>query len=1220
MTSSIPPEQLNRLLTYAPAAIAILDLDGHVLNLTSSFTRIFGYTIDDIPHIDAWWPLAYPDPAYCAERRSRWDQEVAAALHANLPIHNFEGHVTCKDGRTVWVEAHANFSTSELIIMLVDISQRKVAEAEARQARAESEQERKNSAWLKLAMTSAHAGTWEWDLANNRNLWSEEIWQLYGLDEHEGLSCYLTWAETIHPDDRAATEMSVNTAAASGIPFEIEYRVKLKNGAERWLLSRGYPLLGPDGRPVRYLGIIMDTTERKHAEQNLRSSLAELQDSQKLLQSALDSLSSHIAIIDEQGTILSVNQRWRDFARLGCWSHPKHGLGENYLVACDHAADCGDSDARRIATSLRDLLAGRIDSIHHEYNCPDPEGNERWFHMIVNRFSFGTLGMRALVRHTEFTDERRREAEQRRLVRAVEASASTIMITDHHGEIVYVNPAFTKHSGYQREEALGRNPRFLHVHGETVTDFAALWATLLGGGIWTGSFRNRTKYGAVLWEDASLSPIRNERGEIEHIVAVKENVTEKRALLETLEIHRKHLEHLVAERTAQATASAAHTRLILDSCADGMIGTDVAGNITFVNPAASAMLGYRPDELIDRNIHMAIHGQYADGSPYPMSACGVMQASQAGEELRIETDTLWNKQGHAIPVSLATHPMRQDGQQVSGAVLIFRDITDRQRIETEREAAREAALTLARIKSDFLANMSHEIRTPLNGVLGLAQIGYRESHGRGKAQEWFAQILDSGKLLLTVINDILDFSKIEAGKLVVETIPYAPQRVVEDTLAMIADRAAAKGLSFGATFEANLPQTSSGDPVRIAQVLLNFLSNAVKFTSTGSITLSAGREGPSLVFTVADTGIGMSPEQLARLFIPFEQADSSTTRKYGGTGLGLSISQRLAALMGGEVRVESTPGNGSRFALRLPYVVTDAPLADQAPSPNTLPSSVARQRLAGLRILVAEDNEVNQMVIENMLSSEGAAVTLVGNGRLALEAVERSPTGVDIVLMDVQMPEMDGREAAQYIHSRHPALPIIGQTAHALAEEHARCLEAGMIDTLTKPIGHEVLISTILRHHRPHGSTVPTPPAPIEIPAREVPAPVPTSAIIKIDKLLEAHGGRRQFVDKLLVIALEGNAATAEKLRRASAAGKFGDLREIAHSIKGMAGHFGADTLVDAAYQLEIAARAERYDTFELAQPLAALMERFIAEIRTLCHAPNDVDTAPDQALQDRRI
>ncbi|WP_298621962.1 ATP-binding protein [uncultured Zoogloea sp.] len=460
-----------------------------------------------------------------------------------------------------------------------------------------------------------------------------------------------------------------------------------------------------------------------------------------------------------------------------------------------------------------------------------------------------------------------------------------------------------------------------------------------------------------------------------------------------------------------------------------------------------------------------------------------MRAALAGELGEYEGGYRTSYAGKELLVSVSCAPLRDADGDITGGIIILQDVTERIRKDEELaryrdsleelvaartadlETARAEAERLARVKSEFLANMSHEIRTPLNGVLGLARMGYRESVGRDAARNTFGRILSSGQLLLGIINDILDFSKIEAGKLRIEAIEVDLVKVIGDTLALMEERAEDKGLSIRLQRAPSLPAACISDPLRIGQILVNLLSNAIKFTEHGSVTLYAGAEGDELVLRISDTGIGMRQADIDKVFAPFEQADNSTTRKFGGTGLGLTITHRIVGLMGGSLRASSVEGEGSTFEVRLPYVPLVAAHAEAVPEgadgePGT--------RLAGIRVLVAEDNEVNQMVLEDHLCSEGAEVTLVENGQAAIDCVQaRGASAFDVVLMDVQMPVMDGHTATRLLGGIAPDLPVIGQTAHALDEERAACLAAGMVDHLAKPIEPEAMVRSILRHRRP---------------------------------------------------------------------------------------------------------------------------------------------------------
>ena len=298
----------------------------------------------------------------------------------------------------------------------------------------------------------------------------------------------------------------------------------------------------------------------------------------------------------------------------------------------------------------------------------------------------------------------------------------------------------------------------------------------------------------------------------------------------------------------------------------------------------------------------------------------------------------------------------------------------------------------------------------------------------------------------------------------VEAVPVDLPALVQDTVAVVREQAEAKGLLLSTEIDASLPPRHLADPLRLRQILLNLLTNAIKFTVQGGIAVWAGQSQDMLVWRVTDSGIGIAAEQLPLLFEPFRQADTSTTRRYGGTGLGLAISRRLARLMGGEiVIVQSSPGGGSVFELHLPLLPAEPMAVD---SPTSAPWRATQRRLAGLHVLCAEDNPVNQVVLESALMLEGATVEMVDNGRQAVEHVQADPQAYALVLMDMQMPEMDGYEATRRIRALAPDLPVVGQTADAMAEERDRCLAAGMVAHVPKPTDLELLVATVLRHAR----------------------------------------------------------------------------------------------------------------------------------------------------------
>lgn len=570
-----------------------------------------------------------------------------------------------------------------------------------------------------------------------------------------------------------------------------------------------------------------------------------------------------------------------------------------------------------------------------------------------------------------------------------------------------------------------------------------------------------TPDGKQIWLRTSKMPLYDWKNQKAGVLGIYDDITQRKQGELELENYRAHLEELVAERTEALRETEERSRLLLEASANGLYGIDKDGTFIFINPAGAQLLGYTAEELIGKPAHATIHHTRADGSPCFADACPLLSAMRSGLAVRNEDDLFWRADGQPLPVATATQAMFKNSR-IIGAVVSFIDIRQRKMLDDAREKTLAEAEQLALTKTQFLANMSHEIRTPLNGVLGFAEIGYRNSAENSKGREAFAKIITSGKLLQGIINDILDLSKIEANKLQLENIPVNLIDLVKDIVELFREPTQSKGLALKVKKSQNLPPACLGDPLRLKQILMNLLSNAIKFTGQGNITLSLALENDHLLFQVSDTGIGMNQEQLSRLFCAFDQGDSSTTRKYGGTGLGLVITRRIVEMMGGEVKVSSTLNIGSEFTIRVPYHAADPGQLACAPIPQMQPSG---QRLVGLTLLVAEDNEINQAMLSDILSTEGANVVMVDNGKTAVERVLADGAGYyDLVLMDVQMPQMDGYQATRLILEFAPDLPIVGQTANAFAEDKALCLAVGMADHLVKPLSVDTLVTVILRH------------------------------------------------------------------------------------------------------------------------------------------------------------
>jgi CheY-like chemotaxis protein/nitrogen-specific signal transduction histidine kinase len=387
-------------------------------------------------------------------------------------------------------------------------------------------------------------------------------------------------------------------------------------------------------------------------------------------------------------------------------------------------------------------------------------------------------------------------------------------------------------------------------------------------------------------------------------------------------------------------------------------------------------------------------------------------------------------------------------------------------LAAENLQARDRAEAASRAKSEFLANMSHEIRTPMNGVLGMAEL-LAGTALETRQRRFVETIKLSGEHLLAILNDILDLSKIEAGRFELDDVTFDLQEVMQDVIQIQTSTAAKKGLSLEVQLDSAVPRCVRGDPVRLRQVLINLVSNALKFTHKGGVlvraTLGEAPDGAEtwLRYDVVDTGIGVAPDQQSKLFRAFEQADSSTTRLYGGTGLGLAISKSVVDMMGGRIGMQSMPGRGSTFWFMVPFTQGNPDSIPQAPADPRGEPQPAHKR----HVLSVEDNEINQVVIEELVEQLGHTITSASNGVEALQAFEGEQR-FDVVLMDCQMPLMDGYAAARAIReleAKHgwPRVPIVAVTAHALAGERDKVLAAGMDDYMTKPIELDALRRTL---------------------------------------------------------------------------------------------------------------------------------------------------------------
>ena len=802
---------------------------------------------------------------------------------------------------------------------------------------------------------------------------------------------------------------------------------------------------------------------------------------------------------------------------------------------------------------------------------------------------------------------------------AIEQNPASIVVTNPAGEIQYVNSCFTMATGLSRAEAMGKNPRILQSGHTPAATFVDMWRTLKAGQTWIGELTNRRSNGEVYWEEAHISPVFDAAGTVRHYVAVKVEITERKQAELALANSEARLRHIFEKN--------ALVMLLIDP---------QLAQVVDANAAAARFYGYTQDEL----------------RGMPLERLNTLERAQIDVLLQqcVQAETRRFVFQHRLANGEIRDIEANDTSiVVNGQILvhsILNDITARKQAQkdlldlnatleaqvhartTELAQAKERAEAASLAKSSFLSNMSHEIRTPLNSIIGMSHLALR-THPTPQQSDYLHKIQQSGNHLLGIINDILDFAKIEAGMLHIDARPFASHLIRRNLLDMFEEQAIRKGLHFSVDFDPALPEVLCGDMLRLDQILINLISNALKFTTHGGVEvqLEVVASTPSscrLRFEVRDSGLGLLPEQIDSLFQSFQQGDSSIARRYGGTGLGLAICHQLVERMGGEIGVRSEYGTGSCFWFEVPL---DVPLDASVPV-DELASDT--ELLKGARILLAEDNEFNQQVATEMLEAAGALVSLAVNGREALAWLERSH--FDCVLMDMQMPDMDGLQATRAIRMNAAMrdVLIIAMTANASLDDQAACQAAGMDDFITKPVTPAVLHARIAAHLRRRRSSDAPPANAADVPLAEAPgapsadttvsvatwtdgrfAPANEAAYIDLN-ILALHVANdladiKHFALRFIDTAYAGLA----ELDALLAAREAVQLAAVAHRLKAPARTVGAAGFALQCQALEDMGRGDQSQTIDWQAATQALTQ--------LHHVLTEIRRRVEQVLFDSR-
>ena len=1169
--------------------------------------------------------------------------------------------------------------------------------------------------------------------------WNRGAEEIFGYRADEALG--KTMAQLVVPDDLAYEEEDILARICRGERLDhFTTRRRHKNGQLIDVSVSVSPIIDDSGRIVGASKTVRDISEQvaierqmkelnAHLEEMVATRTAELDRARRVLRTVLDAVPSMIGYWDKQLVNRVANHAY----------HTLFGVDPDTLPGMSMVDLLGKDLFAANRPHIDAVLRGDEQTFERAILGPDGKERHSLAHYIPDRIDGEVQGFYVMLHDvTELVEGRQQLAaalrENQVLLQTINEQL-LYSVSDPNRVIIEANDQFCLAHGYTREEIIGRDHHLFSSGLHPAAFWQNMWDTVLANKAWHGEICNKGKDGSLLWFDTVIAPCLDSEGQLERLVALRIDVTGRRAADEA----RRRLNVLLGSVRGSASEVP-------------IIATDQDGLITIFNSGAQSMLGYQEDEMVGRCTPTVIH------LPDEVNARGEELSRQYGQAIEgfrvfvhvpefVAPETReWTyvcKDGSRRRVMLAVTAMRDEQGVLTGDLGIATDITIRKQFENSLELARQQAEQANVAKSQFLANMSHEIRTPMNAVLGMLQL-VRQTPLDTRQQDYVVKAQSAAQSLLALLNDILDFSKIDAGKLELDIHAFSLEDMLRELAVVLSGNQHHKTVELMFEVDPSLPLEVRGDKLRILQILINLGGNALKFTEAGQVVihLSALRQDAASVtlqVSVTDTGIGITPEQLSRIFNGFTQAESSTTRRFGGSGLGLVICQRLVALMGSELRVDSEPGRGSCFSFELclevenkalsisvvapdishchvlvvddcensreilvktiemrgwscdavesgakalvkiisalkagrPYDVvlvdwrmpemdgvTTAKLIKQQFSdvacpvvimlsaygrellgkiseqdrvifrdiltkpitPQQLIASIARacqpaqrdslppvfelpQRLAGVRLLLVEDNALNRQVAGELLTHEGASVVMAEDGLQGVRIATQQPDAFDIIIMDIQMPVMDGLQATREIRAVPvlAALPILAMTANASHADREACLQAGMNDHVGKPIDIDEVVELILKLVQ--GKAVPA--AGTE---RQPAAASETATAVEVDPLdrLMRRFGQNLNVYRQTLASFSIEACNQlDMLARQREAADVPRMAATFHALKGVAATVGATALAAQAGEWERQSRTEeaaefctRFDTEQLAalRELATRSEQLLMQ------------------------
>ena len=915
----------------------------------------------------------------------------------------------------------------------------------------------------------------------------------------------------------------------------IEFPIITKEGQQKWVEQQAVLLFNEAGKFAGFQCVVKDINDKKEADRLL-------QKSEHLMQSVLDNTREGFFMINRNYELLLVNKQGKEGLELLSGKPLATGMNLMDFVV--------ESERTKALENLDKVFKGEQISYESKYQLPEGTQWIRISHSPV-RDDNGTIIGAALVTHdvTEKRDQEEKLRDSDQKIRAMlESTREGFFMVGHDYSIMMINEisrnniySFTGKKAQQGDNIL----RFILPERKEI--FTGTFQRVMNGATEETEMCLHTGEGEK-WFQTNYFPVRNANNEIIAVCASSKDITEK-----------KLIDNALSKIRAEREEYQYRLQSILDNTPLTVFVKDLDGRYLFVNKSFLELLNLNNEDVIGKTDFDITTTELA--TQYKKVDDEVIRSLRS-----VESEETINSETGGRHLLLTKFPLFDKNNTIYGVSGIAADYTDkvqyRQKLITAKKKAEHAEL----LQEQFLANMSHEIRTPMNGIIGMTNI-LMGTMLNEEQKEFVNIIRQSSDNLLFLINDILDLSKIKSGKLALEQIQFSLKKTLDTTLAPFIIKTKEKGIELVFRQDPAVPQQLTGDPYRLNQIINNLLSNAIKFTETGTINVDVELVRDSgqqafIKFSVSDSGIGIPEGKLSSIFNSFEQASDSTTRKFGGTGLGLAITRQLIELQAGTIDVSSTIGKGTTFAVTIPYAYTKTEQIKESKLPAAQQDNSA---LKGKRVLVAEDNEINQKVIGHILKKVGIETVIGNNGREAVNHLEAGET-FDLVILDLQMPEMDGYQTATYIRKKLQLnIPIIAMTASALRNEKMKCFELGMNEYMSKPFSPSELFQQLKRFlvDQPSSST-----------DKLKQTAKPETALYNLSLLHDMDDN--DYFCEVLQIFLETTPVSLKEMKEAVLYENWETVHKKAHKLKSSLGILQMNSMLELVTAIEQSARQEK--------------------------------------------